>query len=440
MMNRRTALQLIGGIATVSLAGCNATLTENSNQTDPATENPTKTSDTDSENSPEWGWTAFRKNNAHTGSLRQTISSTEFPLTKDWELTLDSQISTDPSIVPAPTTTPSDQQVTLPDTSVDAPILYFGTEAGTVHAVNGVSGSQIWETNNDNIDPLRTNPIVIAPGHVYILDSSARLHSIDAFDGEIQDWIRIPVDDSAPPSIPDSHKDAEKPPFGAPVATPTHLHAITGTRGAPATKLTMSSPHTGTIDISNSYFGSLAEGSVTPMAASPVATTDALYTGFHRWNPKTTEVEWEGSDEPYVDIEGVALVDGTVFTMTKQGVVYAFDAATGDQKWRTETGLTPDRSAAVSNGRVHLNGLVLDAETGREKWRKSNANQFVSTPAVTENTMITATSDGTIVALDASTGEELWSHDLDAEINAAPIIGSNHVYAVVDRTLYAFSL
>jgi alcohol dehydrogenase (cytochrome c) len=134
-------------------------------------------------------------------------------------------------------------------------------------------------------------------------------------------------------------------------------------------------------------------------------------------------------DGPTSFHSGLVVVDGTIFTSTGRETV-AIDAATCALRWRhsyvpDEERATPStRGLAVDNGRVFRGTadgrlLALDATTGRELWKS-----VIAAPRLGESTaaaplawagvvyMGIAGSDlgarGRVMAFDQQTGRELW--------------------------------
>ena len=66
--------------------------------------------------------------------------------------------------------------------------------------------------------------------------------------------------------------------------------------------------------------------------------------------------------------------DGTVYFGTGGGNVYALDAASGNLKWKFQTGDVVHASPAIADGTIFIGSwdsyfYALDAATGKEKWR-----------------------------------------------------------------------
>ncbi len=86
--------------------------------------------------------------------------------------------------------------------------------------------------------------------------------------------------------------------------------------------------------------------------------------------------------------------------------MYAFDAATGDQRWVSGSiGAYNSDSPVVANGVVYgcsagnNSVYALDAATGRPLWASPPANnQIFTTPAVADGVVYIASEDGALYA------------------------------------------
>lgn len=184
-----------------------------------------------------------------------------------------------------------------------------------------------------------------------------------------------------------------------------------------------------------------------------------LTTRESRWHTTfVTGQEYDGDSER-AHVPGV--IDGTVYTGTDMGVVYAVDATTGELEWSFSARGLPtekltnepegvdevrlvgrfDGPVAVADGVVYAASwdsrlYALDAATGEELW-----SQFLyspidytsrpSPPAVSDGTVYTSTRQtGAVLALDAKTGHRQWIYDeLPYSQGVSPAITDTTVYA-----------
>ncbi|MEP1447099.1 MAG: outer membrane protein assembly factor BamB [Paraglaciecola sp.] len=127
-----------------------------------------------------------------------------------------------------------------------------------------------------------------------------------------------------------------------------------------------------------------------------------------------------------------------VFAASRQGIVAAYDQATGKKVWSRDfatyddEGLTSGLTNLFSNGvSAKIAGglsvayetvffgtengeiIALDSNTGEQKWITTVKGEVLAAPAVDSGIVLINTGSGLIFALDADNGEEIWSSESD---------------------------
>jgi outer membrane protein assembly factor BamB len=169
----------------------------------------------------------------------------------------------------------------------------------------------------------------------------------------------------------------------------------------------------------------------------------AIPTGKPRWTYSARE---DLSTRP-------ALAAGLVVVASLQDTVFAVDAATGAWKWhhrREQKGdtLTIEGAAsvAVAGAAVfagYSDGFVaaLDVGTGAARWERriapNGAHLDVDSLALDGDRLYAAAYSGAVVAVDARSGNELWSHAAPAASRVA--VGAGFVFAVTPANVEALS-
>ena len=114
------------------------------------------------------------------------------------------------------------------------------------------------------------------------------------------------------------------------------------------------------------------------------------------------------------------VAEGRVFTMDADGTISAFDAQSGSLAWRYEPeeltdeaelggGLAYDGGwlfATLSSGTV----IALNASTGTEVWNRSLLLPLRAAPTVSDGHLLVVSADNQLYALDGETGQPLWRH------------------------------
>jgi outer membrane protein assembly factor BamB len=127
--------------------------------------------------------------------------------------------------------------------------------------------------------------------------------------------------------------------------------------------------------------------------------------------------------------------NGKIYALDSEVQVTAYDAKSGDELWSTD--LTPeDEDAedgfgggiATNGGRIFVSTgfgfiVALDANTGKEVWRRTTTVPFRAAPVVNGGRVFVATQENQLLALAEDDGRVLWDHRGIAE--SAGILGSN---------------
>ncbi len=154
-------------------------------------------------------------------------------------------------------------------------------------------------------------------------------------------------------------------------------------------------------------------------------------TGRERWRAETgSDRPFEWGNEGWDYFTSSPVISGDfVVVGSGDGNVYAFDAASGAERWRVETGGRVRASPAVGDGVVFVGSAdgvlyAIDLETGAIEWRfetegASNSSAefgfdrktIQSSPVLTEGAVLFGSRDGKFYAVDASSGELRWRYD-----------------------------
>ena len=147
---------------------------------------------------------------------------------------------------------------------------------------------------------------------------------------------------------------------------------------------------------------------------------------------------------------------GRVYSVSEHGNVRALDVESGTVIWEADLGRCVEASPAVSDQIVYVSlmdpapcrrhaqrasGFVvaLDASTGEELWR-FEAGLVESSPLVAGGRVFVGSWDGSVYALDAGTGQEIWSNATQARVRGGVAVRQGRVYVgSFDETFYAYS-
>lgn len=137
---------------------------------------------------------------------------------------------------------------------------------------------------------------------------------------------------------------------------------------------------------------------------------------------------------------------GMMFVMDTAGVVHAFDAATGAQRWTRSFKISGDGSSSVFGGgasfdddKVYVTTGVgevaaLNAKDGSQIWKVKPAGPLRGSPTVEFDQVFVMTQSNQLIALNAPDGQLLWNESGSNGLSgifgvAAPTVGQGSVIA-----------
>ena len=127
-----------------------------------------------------------------------------------------------------------------------------------------------------------------------------------------------------------------------------------------------------------------------------------------------------------------AFADGKLYLISTDGKLEALDASTGKEIWKQSTrvgsGIWPFRhkkpgpDARYAGGPAVLGNLLvvgtldghvygIDATTGKQLWSAEVDDEVISPPAIDAGVVYARTNSGNVYALDANTGARKWVYD-----------------------------
>ncbi len=264
-------------------------------------------------------------------------------------------------------------------------VVYFGTYAGRVYAVDAETGNDIWDYDLEQ--PI-VGGVAVSGDSLYVGTSDGKMYAIDAVTGHPKQGF-------------------------VPFETKDKIWSTAAVQGDTV------------------YFGSLDHN---------LYAIDAD-TGELRWDAPLPTEGGIGSMP--------VIVDGVVIIGSFDGRLYAVEAATGSEKWVTERSGNWFWSTAAPDGSVlyaaSFDGNVypLDIETGEQAsiWPAPfDAEELIkSSPTIVGDVLVVATEIGKLFGVSLATGEEAWSADLETKVFSPLASSGGNVFVnAQDNRLYAF--
>ncbi len=114
-------------------------------------------------------------------------------------------------------------------------------------------------------------------------------------------------------------------------------------------------------------------------------------------------------------------------------------------KWQTKVSSTWLMPPVLTDGTLYTgsgDGVIyaLDAQNGQEIWSTDGFGQLENSGAVAGDILVVGGYDQRVRALDRHTGEVLWSFNTVSFVQASPLIVDEWVYIATDHALYALDL
>ncbi|MEP6572861.1 MAG: PQQ-binding-like beta-propeller repeat protein [Gemmatimonadota bacterium] len=322
--------------------------------------------------------------------------------------------------------------------ALGAETLYVGSADGALYALDRADGKVRWKYRAGG--PINSSP-ALAGGLVYFASHDGTCYALDAASGRLR-WKRAtgvskPFDwtgdyYTASPVVADGFAL-----FGSPDGAVYAFDAETGAerwkyqtegrvRASPAVE-------SGTV-----FVGSF-DGSVYALD---------LRSGTRRWRFDTEGHKLDshkfGFDRRSIQSSPV-VKNGIVYAGARDGYLYAIDAARGSLRWRNDhdgswiisTVALADSTliSATSDGHF-ANGL--DPATGRQRWRLPTSSAVWSSPTIAGEVVLIAETQGTLHAVDRRTGVERWRYGAGGMLLSSPVADGGVVYlGVVDGSVVA---
>lgn len=186
--------------------------------------------------------------------------------------------------------------------------------------------------------------------------------------------------------------------------------------------------------------------------------------GMTAWSVTTGAKVWEIKTGKSLAVNGTPVaVNGDLYFANSFGTVTAVDVANSTQLWSNgftpggfEWGYSITAAAAIADGRLFVptqwkDLVAIDAASGAELWRattprgplnfahyRSAEPGFPASPVVTGDVVWVPRPDGSLAALGAADGRELWTTNLGAPIVSAPAPAGDYlIVATFDGTVHA---
>lgn len=187
-----------------------------------------------------------------------------------------------------------------------------------------------------------------------------------------------------------------------------------------------------------------------------VATVGRGRSGIFAWDAASGEERWRIEPPATIGVHATPVIsedESRLYYINGAGVVRAVELASGAEVWsaplfsdNTDWDYAVTATPALAHGLLFVPTtydwfVALDASSGDEVWRiaagdsllhvshaRSTASSFAAAPVVTGSVLWVAGADGFLRAVDAERGEELWCSDLGAPLLSGVAVGDQALY------------
>jgi len=164
----------------------------------------------------------------------------------------------------------------------------------------------------------------------------------------------------------------------------------------------------------------------------------------------------KGTDWRSILTASPIVADGKIFVLDAAGQIFAYNAASGAPVWNRDMAAededNPERNygggIAFDDGRLYVTtghrlAKAINANTGDEIWSISTETPIHASPAVADGRVYVITMENQLLVLNSETGEQLWEHRGIAEPSAlaassnAAVSGDTVIVPYTSGELYA---
>ena len=190
-----------------------------------------------------------------------------------------------------------------------------------------------------------------------------------------------------------------------------------------------------TFEPNNRYFASAT-------IEAPETSVDIDFKFYHEKDAGTENCRDAALDNKQITVHGgdeevrvYALISNTTLSDTLQKIVLTIDKKIFD--WITSSPTIADEVVYYGSPDHHL--YALDAETGQVLWSFPTDGQVFSSPMVVDDHVFIGSADGNVYAVDAGSGTEVWSVDTGSKIVSSPTVLDGDIYiGSFNGNVYAF--
>ena len=297
-------------------------------------------------------------------------------------------------------------------------MVYIGSNAGYIYALNALGGIQLWNYSTGNAV---WSTAAVVNGVVYVGSLDDGVYALNATNGDKLWSFTTGFSVYSSPAVVDDVVYIG--------SSDDNVYALNATDGAElwsytTSNIVSSSPAV----VGGVVFVGSFDGNVYALNA---------INGSKLWSYNTGNPIYSSP----------AVAEGVIYVGSEGGNVYALSASSGAKLWNYTTGNDIFSSPAVANGVVYIGSgddslYALNATNGAKLWNFVTGGEIVySSPAVVGGVVYVGSEDYNIYAFNATDGVQLWSYNTNAPIESSPAVANGVVYVGSDNgKVYALGI
>ena len=167
----------------------------------------------------------------------------------------------------------------------------------------------------------------------------------------------------------------------------------------------------------------------------------------YAFDAATGEIKWRYKGKRMFK-GSICAFENVLFMGNTDNYYRGVDAATGKELWKFDTGTDIDSSGVVVGGKLYVAGesgylRCLNPRTGKHFWKtdlggtgkgtKGGSNGSETSPAIADGEVYAATYDGFLYCVDQKSGEIKWRCETGDDTDASPVIVGDRVYVAAEE-------
>lgn len=147
--------------------------------------------------------------------------------------------------------------------------------------------------------------------------------------------------------------------------------------------------------------------------------------------PEKLELLWAFQTGDMIE-STAAVVEGTAYIGTLDGILYAIDTQTGKSTWKYEATDSIKSSPSVKDGFIYFGdsgGIfhAVDVATRKMKWQYTTEGEIISSANFAGDRVLFGSYDGFLYCLNIKNGKLAWKYETEGYVHGTPAIYENFV-------------